>query len=100
MLQNRHTRRVAWPIVREHWDDYVGRGELPPLVKQAFPTGVSMLAQKDLADEARAFLEAKRTPDIQEIVAQSLERLRNNTEAAERLADELGDALAEKVSRR
>jgi len=56
-------------------------------------TAVSQLTQRGLAEAAAAFLEAKRTPDIQETVAQSLERLRTNTAAAERLAAELDDAL-------
>jgi hypothetical protein len=56
-------------------------------------TALGQLAQRGLAEEVAAFLESKRTPDIQETVAQSLERLRTNTEAAERLADELEDAL-------
>jgi len=40
-----------------------------------------------------AFLESKRTPDVNEVVTQSIERLRVNTAAAQRLADELEDAL-------
>ena len=54
---------------------------------------MSQLAQPGLAQEAISFLEAKRTPDIAETVSQSIERLRVNTAAAERLSDELGDAL-------
>ena len=54
---------------------------------------MSQLAQPDVAEEASRFLEAKRTADITEVVAQSVERLRVNTAAAQRLADELEDAL-------
>jgi hypothetical protein len=73
---------------------------MAPLLKQAYVNAVSQLAQRSLADEARRFLEEKRTPDIQETVAQSLERLRVNADAAQRLGDELADALTAKVSRR
>jgi hypothetical protein len=38
-------------------------------------------------------LEKKRTADVAETVAQALERLRVNTAAAERLADELENEL-------
>ena len=55
---------------------------------------MSQLAQPGLVDDAIRFLEAKRTPDIAETVAQSIERLRVNGAAAERLADELEDALS------
>jgi puromycin-sensitive aminopeptidase len=93
MLQARRTRLAAWQAVRAHWDSDVAGTDLAPLLKQGYVTAVSQLTQRGLAEEAAAFLEAKRTPDIQETVAQSLERLRINTAAAERLADELEDAL-------
>ncbi len=93
MMQSRRTRLAAWKAVKAHWDRDVAGMDLAPLIKQGYVTAVSQLTQRGLADEAAAFLAAKRTPDIQETVAQSLERLRINTAAAERLADELGDAL-------
>ena len=91
LLQNRLNRRVAWPIIRDRWDSDVATAE--PLLKQRFVNAVSQLAQPDVAEEASRFLEAKRTADITEVVAQSVERLRVNTAAAQRLADELEDAL-------
>ena len=54
---------------------------------------VSQLAQRGLAEEAASFLQKKKTPDVAETVAQALERLRVNTAAAERLADELENEL-------
>jgi len=93
MMQSRRTRVAAWKAVRAHWDAEIAGTDLAPLLKQGYVTAVSQLTQRGLAEEAAAFLEAKRTPDIQETVAQSLERLRINTAAAERLADELEDAL-------
>ncbi|HJW49337.1 MAG TPA: M1 family aminopeptidase, partial [Candidatus Limnocylindria bacterium] len=93
MMQSRRTRLAAWKAVMKHWDSDIAATDLAPLLKQGYVTAVSQLTQRGLAEDAAAFLEAKRTPDIQETVAQSLERLRINTAAAERLADELEDAL-------
>ncbi|MEK6226420.1 MAG: M1 family metallopeptidase [Chloroflexota bacterium] len=93
MLQFRRTRPVAWSVVKEHWDADVANADVAPLLKQAMVNAVSQLAQRGLADEAAAFLEQKRTPDVAETVAQALERLRVNTAAAERLADELENEL-------
>ena len=93
MLQYRRTRPFAWGVLQANWDSDVANAEVAPLLKQAMVNAVSQLAQRDLAEEAARFLEAKRTPDIAETVAQSLERLRVNTAAAERLADELENEL-------
>jgi puromycin-sensitive aminopeptidase len=93
MMQSRRTRLAAWEAVKTHWDRDIAATDLAPLLKQGYVTAVSQLTQRGVVDEAAAFLEHKRTPDIQETVAQSLERLRINTAAAERLADELEDAL-------
>ena len=93
MMQSRRTRLAAWNAVKAHWDSDVAGTDMAPLLKQGYVTAVSQLTQRGLAEAAAAFLEAKRTPDIQETVAQSLERLRINTAAAERLAAELEDAL-------
>ena len=93
MMQFRHSRLAAWKAVKAHWDGDIAGTDLAPLLKQGYVTAVSQLTQRSVAEEAAAFLAAKRTPDIQETVAQSLERLRINTDAAERLADELDDAL-------
>jgi puromycin-sensitive aminopeptidase len=93
MLQFRRTRPVAWQVLKEHWDADIANAEIAPLLKQSMVNAISQLAQRGLADEAAAFLEQKRTPDIAETVAQGLERLRVNTAAAERLADELENEL-------
>ena len=93
MLQFRRTRPIAWSVVKEHWDADVANADTAPLLKQAMVNAVSQLAQRGLAEEAAAFLEKKRTPDVAETVAQSLERLRVNAAAAERLADELENEL-------
>jgi hypothetical protein len=93
MMQNRRTRLAAWRAVQAHWDTDIAGTAMAPLLKQGYVTAISQLTQRGLAEEAAAFLEAKRTPDVQETIAQSVERLRTNTAAAERLADELEDAL-------
>jgi hypothetical protein len=93
MLQFRRTRPVAWSVVKTHWDSDVANADVAPLLKQAMVNAISQLAQRGLAEEAAAFLEEKKTPDVTETVAQALERLRVNTSAAERLADELENEL-------
>ena len=93
MLQLRRTRPVAWSVVKEHWDTDVANADVAPLLKQAMVNAVSQLAQRELAEEAAAFLDEKKTPDVAETVAQALERLRVNAAAAERLADELENEL-------
>ena len=97
-LQGRRTRDVGWSAVREHWDTDIATAE--PLLKQRFVQAVGQLAQHNYRDDAIAFLEAKRTPDIEETVKQSVERLRVNTAAAERLAKELEESLAAPAGRR
>jgi puromycin-sensitive aminopeptidase len=91
-LQGRHTRAAGWDAIRERWDSDIATAE--PLLKQRFVNAVSQLATRQYRDEATAFLEEKRTSDVAEAVKQSVERLRINTAAAERLAEELEEALA------
>lgn len=91
-LQGRRTRRAGWEAIRERWDAEIATAE--PLLKQRFVNAVSQLALSEYRDDATAFLESKRTPDIDETVKQSIERLRINTAASERLAKELEEALA------
>jgi puromycin-sensitive aminopeptidase len=93
MLQFRRTRPIAWGVLKEHWDADVANADVAPLLKQSIVNAVSQLAQRGLADDASAFLEQKKTPDVAETVAQALERLRVNTAAAERLAEELENEL-------
>jgi hypothetical protein len=93
MLQFRRTRPLAWSVLKEQWDANIANADIAPLLKQSMVNAVSQLAQRDLAGEAAAFLEKKKTPDIAETVAQALERLRVNTAAAVRLADELENEL-------
>ncbi len=97
-LQGRRTRDAGWSAVQEHWETDIATAE--PLLKQRFVSAVSQLQTERYRDDAIAFLEAKRTPDIAETVTQSVERLRINTAAAERLSKELDEALAEPTARR
>lgn len=93
MLQFRRTRLLAWTVLKEHWEADVANADVAPLLKQSMVNAVSQLAQRGLAEDAAAFLEQKKTPDVAETVAQALERLRVNTAAAERLAEELENEL-------
>lgn len=97
-LAGRRTRDAGWEAIRDRWDSDIATAE--PLLKQRFVNAVSQLAMERYRDEATAFLESKRTSDIAEAVKQSVERLRVNTAASERLAKELGEALAEPAGRR
>jgi puromycin-sensitive aminopeptidase len=96
-LQGRQTRDAGWEAIRTKWDTDIATAE--PLLKQRFVNAVSQLCTARYRDEAIAFLESKRTPDIEETVKQSVERLRINTAAAERLAKELDGALAVSTAR-
>ncbi|MDO8506661.1 MAG: M1 family metallopeptidase [Candidatus Limnocylindria bacterium] len=97
-VQGRHTREAGWEAIRDRWDADIATAE--PLLKQRFVNAVSQLATERHRDQAIAFLESKRTSDIAEAVKQSVERLRINTAAAERLAKELEEALAAPAGRR
>jgi puromycin-sensitive aminopeptidase len=98
LLQGRRTRDAGWAAVRRHWDRDIATAE--PLLKQRFVNAVSQLATQRYVGDATKFLEQKRTSDIAEAVKQSVERLRVNTAASERLAKELEEALAAPASRR
>ncbi len=98
LLAGRRTRAAGWEAIRDRWDSEIATAE--PLLKQRFVNAVSQLATQQYRDEAIAFLEAKRTPDIEETVEQGIERLRVNTAAAERLAKELEGALLTPAGRR
>jgi puromycin-sensitive aminopeptidase len=97
-LAARRTRAAGWDAIRDHWDADIATAE--PLLKQRFVNAVSQLAIARYRDEVTTFLEKKRTSDIAEAVKQSVERLRINTAASERLAKELQEALAEPAIRR
>jgi puromycin-sensitive aminopeptidase len=98
LLQGRRTRDAGWAAIKAHWDADIATAE--PLLKQRFVNAVSQLATERYRDEAIAFIESKRSLDIAEAVKQSIERLRINTAAAERLASELDEALAKPAGHR
>lgn len=93
LLGGRHSRHIAWPIVRDRWDEKIA--PLDPLLKARIINGIAQLTPPDLAPEAEAFLRAHRTPDVSEVTAQALERLRLDSAAAARLAEQLRDVLAQ-----
>ena len=91
LLASPHARAVAWPVLKEAWDEHVTK--MDPGGKQRAVNAASQLTPRPLADDAIAFLRAKETPDIQATVAQSIERIRINAATAERMAAELEDAI-------
>jgi puromycin-sensitive aminopeptidase len=91
LLGGRHARRITWPIVQANWD--TGVETLDRGGKHRIINALGQLTPRDLETEARSWLEAKRAPDSEETTAQTLERLRLNAEAAERLAGQLAGAL-------
>ncbi len=91
LMGGRHSRVIAWHKLRDRWDTDVA--PLDPGLKHRLIGGLGQLTPRDLEREATAFLAEKRSPDSAEITAQTLERLRLNADAAERLAGELDEAL-------
>ncbi|MDE3192064.1 MAG: M1 family metallopeptidase [Chloroflexota bacterium] len=91
MLGQSHGRDAAWDSVQRSWDAKIAT--MDPGGKQRAISAISQLVTKELARPAAAFLEAKRTPDTAETTARSLERLRVNAAAVERMREELPDAL-------
>ncbi len=91
LLGTRHGRRIAWPIVREHWE--TGVAVLDRGGKHRIINALGQLTPRDLESEVTAFMKEKESPDSAETTAQSLERLRLAADAAERLAWELPAAL-------
>jgi len=92
LLGSRHARAIAWPVLRDHWDADVAT--LDPGLKHRITGALGQLTPRDLEREASAFLREKEAPDSEEITAQTLERLRLNAGAAERMGVELDGALA------
>ncbi len=91
MLASAHGRDAAWTSLQHNWDAHVAT--MDPGGKQRAVSAVSQLVARGLAPAAAAFLEAKRTPDSAETTARSLERLRVNAAAVERMSAELPEAL-------
>jgi aminopeptidase N len=91
LLGSRAGRAIAWPVLRDHWDPDVA--SLDPGLKHRIIGAIGQLTPPDLEREASAFLAAKRSPDSEEITAQTLERLRLNAAAARRMSAEVGAAL-------
>ena len=91
LLGGQLSRRITWPIVKEHWEE--GVETLDRGGKHRIITAIGQLTPRDLEGEAAAWLREKESPDSQETTAQTLERLRLGADAAERLGGELGDAL-------
>ncbi len=91
MLGTSHGRAEAWASVKRNWDAKIAT--MDPGGKQRMIGGVGQLTTKDLAPEAIAFLEAKRSPDTAETTARAVERLRVMSATVERMSAELPAAL-------
>jgi puromycin-sensitive aminopeptidase len=96
-LPRPHTRSAHWDALKANWDAKIGTQD--PGGKHRAIGAISSLVTKDLAPEAIAFLEAKRTSDTEETTARAVERLRILSAVAERVTAELPAAL-EKVMER
>ena len=92
-----HARLAGWRSVKANWDEKIATQD--PGGKHRAIGAVGQLTPKDLAPEAIAFLEAKRTPDSEETTARAVERLRIQSALAEHIAAELPAAL-ERVTER
>ena len=86
-----HSRVETWRAVKANWDEKIATQD--PGGKHRAIGAVGQLTPKDLAPEAIAFLEAKRTPDSEETTARAVERLRIQSALAEQIAKELPVAL-------
>ncbi len=91
LLGLRHAREIGWKALQQHWDTHVV--QMDPAGKQRCVNAASQLSPRDLSRQAIAFLQAKQTPDLKENVAQAIERVRLLSATAERMSQELGDAL-------
>ncbi|HUR17372.1 MAG TPA: M1 family metallopeptidase [Acidimicrobiales bacterium] len=73
LIANRRGGPVAWTLVKEHWDELIGR--IPDKLVDRMLEGVTTLSVPELAADVRSFLEAHPAPSRQRTVAQLLERL-------------------------
>jgi hypothetical protein len=90
-LGQAHSRVEGWRAVKANWDSKIATQD--PGGKHRAIGAVGMLTPKDMAPEAIAFLESKRTPDSEETTTRAVERLRIQSALAERVAAELPAAL-------
>ncbi|MBM4421034.1 MAG: hypothetical protein FJ034_05525 [Chloroflexi bacterium] len=91
LFSNREARPAAWLAIQKHWDEYVTVME--PGLKQNVMAAISQLSSPDLAREAIAWLGRKATPDMREMSAQTMERLRVLSAAAATVRADLARAL-------
>jgi len=91
LLGTPHGRAAGWAALVANWEKYVV--PMDPGGKHRAITGTGQLTPRVLVDEAVRFLQAHETPDSRQTVAQASERMRIGAANAERMADELSDAL-------
>ena len=91
LLGQAHSRALAWEALKAEWDRYIV--PMDPGGKQRAVTAIGQLTPRALADDAIAFLQHRQSPDIKATAAQAIERIRLGAANAERMAQELDDAL-------
>ena len=91
LLGRPHGRAAGWAALAANWEEYIA--PMDPGGKHRAITGTGQLTPRILVDEAIRFLIAHKTPDTAQTVAQAIERMRIGAANAERMADELSDAL-------
>lgn len=86
------SRRAAWKFVRDGWDRI--SMTMDPMLMQGLVRATSQLTEPDMAEEVSAFLADKKTPQIQETIAQAREQLRIDAATVQRLRPALRAALS------
>lgn len=91
-LANRHAAADVWAFVAEHWGEITARfpsSTIPRLID-----GIRSVSDRTLAGEIAAFLDANPPEHGATVIRQHRERMWVTVALADRLADELGPALA------
>jgi len=91
LLGTAHGRTAAWRALAANWDAHIV--PLDPGGRHRAITATGQLTPRALVDEASRFLRAHQTADMTQTIAQAIERMRIGAANAERMADELSDAL-------
>jgi puromycin-sensitive aminopeptidase len=88
LLSNRATRRGAWALVRERWEQVRAKADSPMLLRRLVEALGNLLEREHL-DEVRRFLVEHPIESAQQATAQTLERLQTDVALRERLLPRL-----------
>ena len=89
LLANRAGRESSWQLLRERWATVQEKTAGAPMLLRRVVEGLGSLRERRHLDEARAFLSANPVPEVQQAVAQTLERLAQDVALRERLVPEV-----------